>query len=134
MKKYFFLFLIVISHLSCTSDDNYTQYEILAIDNIDLPESFSLNETYTINYTFKRPTSCHAFYETLLQSFEENRSLAVSSVVLPNNNCIDLSEDNASFQSFEFKVLYDQTYKFNIWKGRNTSGEDVYETIEVPVE
>ena len=123
-----------MASIGCSGDDEPDfYYEALPIESINLPDSFNLNETYTIDFTFTRPTTCHAYDRILIWSDEENRTLAVSSVVLNNTNCEVMTEDNISYQSFEFEVIYNQTYVFNIWKGKDDNNEDIYETYEIPV-
>ena len=134
MKKILVILSTLIFLISCSNDDGPKySFEALPIESIDLPASFTLNESYAIDFTFLRPTDCHAYNGLLFDADEENRTIAVYSKIVPNSNCMDLTEDNIATQSFDFTVLYDQTYKFHIWKGKNSTGEDIYDIIEVPV-
>lgn len=135
MLKKLVILLTFTSIIGCSDDDKITHYyQALPIETISLPSSFTLDETYTIDFSFVRPTTCHTYSNVLLSSEEENRTFAVSSLVVTNAICDDISESNMTSQSFEFKVLFDQVYKFHIWKGKDSNGNDIYETYEIPVE
>ena len=134
MKYFLALFLVLIT--SCSSDNGAPEYhsEIMPIDTIYLPTSFNLNQTYTIDFTFIKPTSCYVYNNLFINSGnQENRTLAVNTVVYEHSDCIPLSTNNIETQSFDFKVIYDQVYTFHIWKGKDGQGNDLYEDIDIPV-
>jgi len=120
---------------SCNLDDgaSETSYVVLPIESIQLPSEFVLNEEYDIDFTFIRPTDCHAYQDVFVIAENETRTLAVTSIVYVNPSCEVLTENNVAAQSFKFRVLYNQTYVFRIWKGADDLGEEIYEVIEVPV-
>jgi len=134
MVKNIIVLLIVLLMVGCSIDEGEeTSYVILPIESIQLPDEFMLNEQYEIPFVFKRPTNCYGYYDIFLKADNENRTLAVQTIVYKNPNCNVLIEDNEINQSFSFKVVYDQIYVFRIWKGVNELGEDTYEEVEVPV-
>lgn len=135
MKKYFGLLLTILMLIGCNVDDgNQVTFEVLPIESIELPSSFTLNETYQIPITFYRPTNCHAYNGIISNPNENERSIAVSSYIVNNSGCIDYAGDEGLTEnSFNFLVKYDYTYVFKIWKGIDDQGEDVFEIIEVPV-
>jgi len=120
--------------LNCSVDEGVqTNYALLPIESIQLPNEFMLNQEYEIPIVFNRPTSCHGYYDIFLKADNKVRTLAVQSIVYDNSECVDLVEGNQANQSFVFRVLYDQVYVFRIWKGIDELGEEIYEEIEVPV-
>lgn len=123
---------LMVTGCSVDDGDSYS-YEMLPIESIDLPNEFILNETYDIDFTFIRPTNCHGYHGIFINSEEENRIVGVTSIIYDNSNCMELTADNIASQSFRFQVLYDQIYVFHIWKGVDEFGDDIFETIEVPV-
>lgn len=136
MKKYIGLLTICWLFFSCSLDDgNQTTFEVLPIESIELPSSFTLNESYEIPITFYRPTNCHAYNGIISNPHNNERSIAVSSYIVNNNACTAYSNNEGLAEnSFTFLVKYDYTYVFKIWKGTDEQGNDVFETIEVPVE
>lgn len=135
MKKIIGILLIAFFCYGCSLDDegNQVTFDVLPFESIELPESFTLNEIYTIPFTFYRPTDCHAYNAVIFSPNENERTLAVS-CFLVNSSCTDyVVPDGLAEQTFDFVVMYDYTYVFNVWKGKDEQGNDVYETIEVPV-
>ena len=135
MKKCILMLVVILVNYSCSLDDGGVDknYEVLPIESIQLPTEFVLNEEYVIDFTFVRPTNCYGYHSLFLKAENETRTLAVQSVVYVSSSCEELVEDNIMSESFRFKVLYDQTYVFRIWKGIDDLGEEIYEIIEIPV-
>ena len=135
MKKYILIIVVVLINYSCSLDDggSNTSHQLLPIESIELPDEFVLNQQYYIDFTFIRPTNCHAYEGLFLKAENEVRVVAVQSVVYSGATCEELTEDNIVSKTFVFDVMYDQTYVFRIWKGIDSSGEEVYEEIQVPV-
>ena len=135
MKKLFFSCLILLSFWSCSlEDDDYVNYnfEFIPIQEVDIPSSFILGETYQIKLYYNRPSSCHVFHDLYYHSDGPERTIAVVNVVYDNSNCEDL-ENSLIERSFNFSVIYDQVYIFRFWQGEDENGEDVYLIYEVPV-
>lgn len=137
MKKLYYVVLMSFLFIfnSCSLDDgDQVTYEVLPFETVALPQNFVLGETYEIEFTYLRPTTCHGYNGVLLRANDSTRTIAVSTFLVSNTGCEDLVDpDNIASNSFNFKVLYDQTYIFEIWKGKDSEGNDIYETVEVPV-
>jgi hypothetical protein len=131
-KALFVVLMILITSCSIDEGEDYG-YEILPIESIDLPHEFILNEAYFIDYTFKLPTNCHTYYDIFITAENENRTVGATSVVYDRSNCQELNENNTVTRTFKFTAIYEQTYVFHIWKGKDDLGEDVYEIVEVPI-
>lgn len=135
MKKIIYFIATLLFFTNCNVDDDSIEshFEILPIESINLPQQFILGETYTIEFTFIRPTNCHAYDHIINMIENENRTFSVKSVVFEQNNCTNLTTNNIATQSIEFKVTHDQTYLFHIWKGKDSQGIDIYDDYSIPV-
>lgn len=135
MRKIIGIILITLFCYSCNLDDGSEQliFQVLPFETIELPQSFTLNETYTIPFTFYRPTDCHAYNGIISNPNENERTLAISTYLI-NGSCTDyVVPEGLAENTFDFVVNYNYTYIFKVWKGKDEQGNDVYETIEVPV-
>ena len=119
---------------SCDVDDDYVDYnfEFIPIENVVIPESFNLGDTYQISMTYFKPTSCYAFHDFYYASEGNERTVAVINVVFESSNCVAL-EDEPVEVFFNFIAKYNQTYVFKFWQGEDENGEDIFLTYEVPV-
>ncbi len=137
MKRALCFFLIVLTTItfsSCDVDDNSDFYYVsLPIESVELPESFEVNKTYQINVTYKRPNDCTYFegFDVAKLDTTVRDVVVVGSTFSGDGNCAEISEEiNVSFN---FLVLYTDTYVFRFWTGENENGESEYLEIEVPV-
>ena len=135
MKKILFFIFTIIIFNQCSIDDDIPKqhYEMLPIENISFPNEFILNNTYTIEFSFVKPTDCYAYNNMIIIKEGPNRTLGVNTVVFEKNNCTSLTSNNTVLQYFEFKVIYDQVYHFHIWKGKDAQGNDIYDDYNIPV-
>jgi hypothetical protein len=137
MKKLCFsvILALVISLHGCSIDhqENF-QFVALPIVSVDMPESFVLNETYEINVTYDRSSTC-AFFEGFEVSKEtdsiRNVVVAASLLTSSDDDCEEVYEEVET--SFNFIVLYDSTYLFKFYTGTDEDGVLQYLEIEVPV-
>ncbi len=134
MKKTIALILILIVTVSCSINDDSTNYgyEILPVESVDIPTEFEYGETYTITVSYFRPSNCHYFSEFYYVINGSQRTVAPITIVYDNDNCENL-EDDLVDATFEFLVTDRKTYTFKFWQGEDEDGDDVYLTIEVPV-
>lgn len=137
MKKALFLLLFTTMFWSCDIDDSSETnfyYEILPIESATFPVSeFVIGESYEINYTYLRPTTCH-FYRDLYYVIDGNqRNIAVMNTVFYEDNCEELTNDIIE-QSFTFNAIQDvNSYTFKFWSGKDEEGEDTFLIFEIPV-
>lgn len=136
MKKVLILLLSLVA-LSCSLDDennvieNY-HVEILPIESAIVPESFNYGEEHEITVTYLRPNSCHAFNDFYYVKDNNERTVAVMSTVLDNNqNCLELNDEQQ--RTFTLEATQTENYVFKFWQGEDDSGNDTYLIIEVPV-
>ncbi|WP_394747930.1 hypothetical protein [Spongiimicrobium salis] len=135
MKRYFlFCILIVVAFQSCSIDDdtnfNFVQLEVV---EANLPDAFNLNETVTIDLTYLRPNDCTFFRGLdIVPEAKTTRSVAiVGSLLTDNEDCADVNQQIET--SFNFEVLYPETYLFRFYTGTDENGAPQFMEIEVPV-
>ncbi len=137
MKRVFFLLLVATLALitSCEIDDdvNY-HFEALQVKSVEMPESFDYGEIYNIKVTYFRPDNC-TFFEgfDVVKEDTTTRKVVTIGTVIENEDeeCTGEGEDLVS--SFNFEVIYDETYLFRYWTGEDENGEPTYLEISVPV-
>lgn len=135
MKHLFLLCLFVLSLTSCSIDDDGAgefYYEVLPVESVDIPEEFTLGETYEITVSYFRPSGCHVFNNFYYTSELNQRTVAVINTVYPNQNC-ETFENQLEEVSFNFRVISNGTYIFRFWQGEDDNGDDIYYIVEVPV-
>ncbi|WP_298505428.1 hypothetical protein [uncultured Maribacter sp.] len=123
----------LLSNCSAEDDSPNFQFVPLQIVSAELPESFNLDETYQIQVSFIKPNGC-----TLYEGFDVTKEdQTVRNVVVVGSERIDTDDctEQAVEQkaTFNFVVLYNETYTFKFWLGETASGEDEYLEINVPV-
>lgn len=132
MKRILFICITVFVLLSCSLDDDNIDFEFIPIEEVVIPESFTLGEVYQIDVTYFRPTTCHAFHDLYYVAEENQRTVAVINIIYDNLNCQPIT-DQLMETSFNFHVAYDQTYVFKFWQGLDENEDDIFLTYEVPV-
>jgi len=133
MKRLIIITLSLILFASCSSDDDLEySIEILPIESVNIPESFTLGEIYPITVSYLRPTTCHSFKEFYYRKNLNERTVAVINYNVQDNNCNDLSDELVE-ATFNFIVTSNGSYIFKFWQGVDENDEDQYLIIEVPV-
>ncbi|MCK8523209.1 hypothetical protein M0D21_16640 [Aquimarina sp. D1M17] len=122
--------------IGCDLDDDNTNffYELVSIESVSVPDSFTRGETYTIDVNYFRPSSCHGFAGFDYNRFANERTVSVVNLVVNPDNCEDLGTTELIEQSFDFVVGIENSYVFRFWQGRDDDGNNQFLTIEVPVE
>lgn len=133
MRKLLVICLTLIL-ASCSVDDDFSNYsfEVLPVESVDIPDEFTLGETYPIVVSYFKPSSCHAFREFYYLKNNNERTVAPINYVFENNDCETL-ENELVENTFNFVVTSNGSYIFKFWQGEDADGEDQYLTIEVPV-
>lgn len=139
MKKLVTILILAVvasfTFSSCElSDDSAPNYnfELVAIDSVDIPETFVLGETRQITVHYKRPTSCH-FYDGFYYEKDLNvRTVALQMAVLANSSC-DTLENEVAEASFNFYVSSNGSYLFKFFNGKDEQGNNLFLEYEIPV-
>ncbi|MEP5340025.1 MAG: hypothetical protein ABJL44_07235 [Algibacter sp.] len=134
MKRLFIFSFILVMLSACSTNDDYVDFnfEILPVENVDIPTEFELGEVYPITVTYLKPTSCHTFNELYYLKNTNERTVAIIDYVFERDDCETL-ENELVESTFNFIVNSNGSYIFKFWQGEDNQGEDQYLTIEVPV-
>ncbi len=134
MKRFIVLCLSLVLFSSCSIDDDGTTYsfDVLPVESVDIPNEFTLGETYPITVSYLRPSTCHAFKEFYYLKENNERTVAPITYVFDRNDCETL-ENELVEATFNFIVTSNGSYIFKFWQGEDNEGETQYLTIEVPV-
>ena len=138
MKKSIFLSLVLAITLtlsSCVKDDEPNFHFVpLQIQSADLPDSFSLNETYQIDVTYTIPDGCTGFsgFDVTSGNDTTTRNVVVIGTTRTDQDACTQATQEAT-GTFNFRVVYSDTYLFRFWQGEDEEGNQQYLEIEVPV-
>ncbi|WP_338357706.1 hypothetical protein [Yeosuana marina] len=145
MKRLIILSLTLILFASCSVDNGVNYYDnginyngadynldILPIESVDMPDSFTLGETYPITVSYYRPSTCHSFKEFYYLKNNNVRTVAVINYAYIDDNCTNLDNELVE-ATFNFIVTSNGSYIFKFWQGPDENDVDQYLTIEVPV-
>lgn len=128
------LFFIFAPLVSCNLSDETVNFHFvnLQIVGAELPESFTLNETYEIKVTFVRPNNCIFFegFEISKGGSTERNVVAIGSE-LDDTACEHIAEEAVEY--FDFTCYYTDSYVFRFWTGEDANGVAQYLEYEVPV-
>ena len=136
MKRLIIISLSLNLLASCSLDnnglDNNYNLDILPIESVNMPESFTYGETYPITVSYLRPSTCHSFKEFYYLKNDNERTVAVINYDFIAHNCEDLTDELVE-ATFNFIVTRTDSYVFKFWQGVDENDVDQYLTIEVPV-
>jgi hypothetical protein len=124
--------LLILNGCSLEDQENF-HFVALPITSVEMPVAFELNKTYDIKVKFQRNSDC-TFFEGFDVNNEERtvRNVsAIGSMLTDNDNCTEISQEIE--ESFRFIVLYNETYLFKFYQGKDENNESQYLEIEVPV-
>lgn len=137
MKRLYFILYIaalVLLSNSCSLDDDGVNfyYAPLKIASVEVPESFILNEVYTIKVNIIRPDDC-----TLLEGFDVTKSATTTREVIAVGAFLEKEDcktvDKEVQDTFQFSVIYSEPYLFRFFTGNDADGKAQYIEVEVPV-
>jgi len=134
MRIYKIVLVIFCSSLfircSVDNDDDKTEflYDLVKIEEVDIPDEFVEDDTYTIIISYFRPSDCHSFFGFDSVQSDNEISVAVVNVYVEEESCSELNDSELIEESFDFTVGSRDSYVFNFWQS-----EDEFLTIEVPV-
>ena len=136
MKKIVLLLIMAFAINSCDiSDDQPNSHlEVVPVESYTLPESFTHDQSYTIKLKYLRPTECHYYEGIYYSKYLNTRTIGIQMGVLDDKDCKPLTGDPIE-TSFNFIVTSSvgSTYKFKFYKGEDTSGNDIFDEVEIPV-
>ena len=137
VKATSFLLLFTLL-LSCDLHDEGEKYELVAlpIAEVQLPESFILNESYLFDISFTRPNACTGFrgFEVVVEETETHtvRHVVAIGAQFQETFCPQATETLQT--QMQFVCMYSSPYLFRFYTGDDSDGNPQYLEIEVPVE
>jgi hypothetical protein len=136
MRRHYIIIFFFGFIVSCSQDNSIKEdftIELLPITEINLPNTFIFDESYTLEYSFIKPTDCHLFHDLYYNIEDNERTLAVFSKKLNNDYCQILDNETVT-RSLNFHCSKESgIYIFKIWQGENNDGEDEYLIYEIPI-
>lgn len=133
MKKLVLLLSLLFAFNSCSTDDGDNfRFELLPVESVEIPNEFTLGETYEITIRYYRPSTCHAFNSFYYEKNLNTRTIAVESIVFEQDGC-EVLESVLVEKKLNFHVTNNGSYIFKFWQGANEYGEDVFLEYEIPV-
>ncbi|WP_346883787.1 hypothetical protein [uncultured Algibacter sp.] len=134
MKRLFLFYFALILFASCSSDDDAISFtaDVLPVESVDIPDEFTLGETYPITVSYFRPSTCYQFRDFYYLKENNERTVAPINYVFDRSNCETL-ENVLVEATFNFIVTSNGSYIFKFWQGNDDDGDPQFLTIEVPV-
>lgn len=137
MKKLIALICLFVLSISCTKefDGPRVHFELLPVESVVLPTSFSVNTENEIEINYLKPTSCHGFDGFYYTKDASTRTIAIQNYVIEEEEqgCFPLT-NQLQTQVLRFKPTTAGTYLLKFWKGKDTNGVDIFEEISVDVQ
>jgi hypothetical protein len=137
MKKWLVLSLCLIGIWSCSMSDDVViqyRYEFLPVESYDFPDHFIFGQTYTLNFYYRKPTTCHNYSGFYFETDENTRTVAIHSLVLNSANCQPIADDAPpSIAPMSFRVVQHGQYIFKLYKGKDNDENIIYEEVIVQV-
>ncbi len=138
MKKLFILGTIIATFFACSVEESPKDefhLEILPIESVTLPTEVQYGETYTVNYSYYKPSSCYIFNDLYYLTEADFITVAVINKVIKETNGVICESSNELIErSFDFHCdSKSGTYTFKFWQGEDETGLDKYLVYEVPI-
>lgn len=134
MKRIVFILSVFFLVTSCDVGDDGSSvlYSYVAVQNVDIPDSFELGKTYDIEVEYVLPNDCFAF--SGFEVFASNpNTRTVRPVAFTNqDNCPDKST-SLEKRNLKFQVIRAEDYLFKFLTGVDDQGQEVFMEFTVPV-
>ena len=135
MKKLIALIGFFVLSISCTQepDGPRVHLELVPVETVVLPTTFTANTVNEIEVTYARPSSCHGFEGFYYTKDASTRTIAVLNYVIEEQGCLPLL-NQLQMQVLKFKPATAGTYLLKFWKGKDANGVNIYEEFSVIVQ
>jgi hypothetical protein len=137
MKKLIALICIFVLSVSCTQefdvDGPRVHFELIPVESVVLPTSFSLDTENEIEINYLKPSSCHGFDGFYYAKDASTRTIAIQNYVIEEQGCLPLL-NQLETQVLRFKPVTAGTYLLKFWKGKDANGVNLYEEFSVVVQ
>lgn len=145
MKKLALLIGCVFVFIACDVEEQEPwKVPVYAeVTDVDLPESFELGETYTIEVTYLLPTACHEAAGLELDrggnTGDEYRDIYIAGVATIYSDVTECNEEENEEEdlmetaTFSLTISVEEPYTFHLWEGVDEENKNIFTSIEVPV-
>lgn len=134
MKKVILIFASLFLFYSCLNNDdnriNFT-YELLPIDAVTAPASFTFGEKDTLKLKYSLKNGCSSFDGIHYEYQDTTRIVAVRALVALNDICTQEIIQND--YNLIVTATQEEDYVFKFYKGKDNNGENIFEEVVVPV-
>lgn len=128
--------VLMVLQFSCsleTSNSEPTFYfETMPMESVELPSEFNFGEIYTINVSYKVPSTCYSFSDIFIDNEGNSKTIAIINSVISDQIC-ESYNNRLDVASFDLKIENRDSYILRFWRGKDLNGQDNYYTVEVPV-
>lgn len=132
MKNFFGILALVTILVSCSADEPQKySLKVLPVESFILPDTLFLGETQTFKIKYKRPSNCHYFEGFYYKKNLNQRTIGITTSVL-QENCQILTGTPTEVE-LKFFTSNNGNYIFKFFKGLDTAGNNVYESVTIPV-
>lgn len=135
MKKLSIIPIILLLLVGCSTDDApFFFFEVTPVDTVsNVPDVFVVGQTDTIQVTYKRPSTCHAFNGFDILNEDDVREIAIiTKVVQGRSTCSDLEND---LRTAPLVITPEEAGELSLrfFTGNNTTGDPTFATFNVPI-
>lgn len=135
MKKILALLFSVIFLSACTSDSELKDisFELLPVQDVELPGTFKAGQQTVIYLKYKRPTNCYSFNGFYYEKNGNTITMAVDALRQHLSNCETVNEN--SFEvSYPLFIKTSGVHVLRFWQGKNSQGIDQFLVREIDVQ
>ncbi len=135
MKKLSIISIILVLLVGCSTDDApFFFFEVTPVDVVSsVPDVFIVGQTDTIQVTYKRPSTCHAFNGFDILNEGDLREIAIiTKVVQGRTTCSDLEND---LKTAPLVITPEAVGQLNLsfFTGNDEIGNPTFITFDVPI-
>ncbi len=135
MKKILALLFCIIFLSACTSDSELkdVSFELLPVQDVELPSTFKAGQQTVIYLKYKRPTNCYSFNGIYYEKNGNTITMAVDALRQHLSNCESVNE-NPFEVSYPLFIKTSGIHVLRFWQGKNSQGIDQFLVREIDVQ
>lgn len=135
IKKLSIIPIVLLLLIGCSTDDTPSFFfEVTPVESIsNVPDVFVVGHTDTIQVSYRRPSTCHAFNGFDISNEGEVREVAIiTKIVEGRSMCSDLEND---LRTALLTITPEVAGQLNLlfFTGNNATGDPTFVTFNVPI-
>jgi len=126
--------MAIFATSSCSKDDTPNFHFVpLRIVSAELPEFFSIDQTYQIRVTYSKPDACTSFggFDVTPKGVSARNVVVIGTKHYDDEACAQTVVEETG--TFNFRVAQTETYLFRFWQSEDADGNQEYFEVFVPV-